>query len=139
MTAKGSSIIGFSFPAALGLKLACPERPVVAVIGDGGFLYGAQELATCRRHGLGFPVIVVNDGAFGMIDLLQRQFYGRGDFETDLENPDLQALAAAFGIGAERVHTPQGLEAALGSALAAGEMRLIELQASFRENPFARY
>jgi acetolactate synthase-1/2/3 large subunit len=139
VTAKGSSIIGFSFPAAMGLKIACPEQPVVAVIGDGGFFYGAQELATCRRHGLGFPVVVVNDGAYGMIDVLQRQIYGRGDFETDLVNPDLPALAAAYGIGAKRVESPQGLEQALRGALGSGEMRLIELKASFRENPFAKY
>ena len=139
MTAKGSSTIGFGFPAAIGLKIACPERSVVAVCGDGGFLYGAQELATCRRHGVGIPVVVVNDMAYGMIDLLQRQIYGRGDFETDLVNPDLPALAAAFGIGAERVHTPQGLELALRSALASKEMRVIELAVSFRENPFAGY
>ena len=139
VTAKGSSIIGFSFPAAIGLKIACPERSVIAVSGDGGFLYGAQELATCRRHGVGFPVVVVNDGAYGMIDLLQRQIYGRGDFETDLINPDLPALADSFGIGAERVNTPQGIEQALRSALTSKEMRVIELAASFSENPFARY
>ncbi len=139
VTAKGSSIIGFSFPAAIGLKIACPDRPLVAVIGDGGFLYGAQELATCRRHGIGFPLVVVNDGAYGMIDLLQRQIYGRGDFETDLVNPDLPALTAAFGFEAERVSTPQGLEQALRSALASKEMRVIELAVSFTENPFAGY
>ncbi|MBU0733636.1 MAG: thiamine pyrophosphate-binding protein [Proteobacteria bacterium] len=139
VTAKGSSIIGFSFPAAIGLKIACPERSVVAVIGDGGFLYGAQEMATCRRHGIGFPVIVVNDGAYGMIDLLQRQIYGRGPFETNLINPDLPALAASFGIGAERVDSPQGLEQALRSALTSKEMRVIELAAAFSENPFAKY
>ena len=139
VTAKGSSIIGFSFPAAIGLKIACPERPVVAVSGDGGFLYGAQEMATCRRHGIGFPVVVVNDGAYGMIDLLQRQIYGRGDFETDLVNPDLPALAASFGIGADRVDTPHGLEQALQSALRSKEMRVVELAASFSENPFANY
>lgn len=139
ITAKGSSIIGFSFPAALGLKIACPERPVGALIGDGGFLYCSQELATCRRHGLGFPVVVVNDGAYGMIDLLQRQIYGRGDFETDLVNPDLPGLAAAYGVAAERVKTPRGLEQALERALASREMRVIELQASFSNNPFARY
>ncbi|MBL7101986.1 MAG: thiamine pyrophosphate-binding protein [Desulfobacteraceae bacterium] len=139
VTAKGSSIIGFSFPAAIGLKIACPERSVVAVIGDGGFLYGAQEMATCRRHGIGFPVIVVNDGAYGMIDLLQRQIYGRGPFETNLMNPDLPAFAASFGIGAERVDTPQGLEQALRSALASKKMRVIELAAAFSENPFAKY
>jgi len=139
MTAKGASIIGFSLPAALGLKLACPERKVVALTGDGGFLYSAQELATCQRYGIGFPVIVVNDGAYGMIDLLQRQFYGRGDFETDLTNPDLQAFAASFGIPADRVASPEGLEPAIQSALESQEMRLIELRTSFEHNPFATY
>lgn len=75
----------------------------------------------------------------GMIDLLQRQIYGRGGFETDLVNPDLPALAASFGIGGERVDTPQGLERAVRSALRSKEMRVIELAASFPENPFARY
>jgi acetolactate synthase-1/2/3 large subunit len=139
MTAKGASIIGFSFHAAIGLKIACPERSVGAVSGDGGFLYGAQEMATCRRHGVGFPVVVVNDGAYGMIDILQRQIYGRGDFETDLVNPDLPALAAYYGIGAERVDTSQGLGQALQSALTSKKMRVIELAAAFSENPFARY
>ncbi len=139
VTAKGSAIIGFGFSAAIGLKIACPEQPVVAVSGDGGFFYGAQELSTCRRHGIGFPVVVVNDGAYGMIDLLQRQFYGRGDFETNLINPDLPAFAASFGIGAERVDSPQGLEQALKFALTSKEMRLIELAASFTENPFIKY
>lgn len=139
MTAKGSSIIGFSLPAAMGLKIACPDRAVAALIGAGGFFYGAQELATCRRHHIGIPVIVVNDGAYGMIDLLQRQVYGRGDFETDLINPDLQAYAASFGIAGERVDTPQGLEQALNRALASQEMRVIELAASFRTNPFSTY
>ena len=74
-----------------------------------------------------------------MIDILQRQFYGRGDFETDLLNPDLPALAASFGIGAERVDTPQGLEQALRSALVSQEMRVIELALAFTVNPFAGY
>ncbi len=138
ITAKGSSIIGFAFPAALGLKLASPERPVAAVTGDGGFFYGAQELSTCLRHGVGFPLIVVNDGAFGVIDYLQRLSYGRG-YETDIVNPDLQTFAASFGIEAHRVHTPNELEDTLGKALVTGKMHLIELVASFRESPFVRY
>lgn len=139
ITAKGTSIIGFSLPAAMGLKIACPERTVVALTGDGGFLYSAQELSTCRRHGIGFPVIVVNDGAYGMIDLLQRQIYGQGDFETDLINPDLKTFAASFGIAADRVDSPEGLERALRSSLESREMRLIELKTSLHHNPFATY
>ncbi len=138
VTAKGSSIIGFGFPAAIGLKLARPERPVAAVTGDGGFFYGAQELSTCIRHGVGFPLVVVNDGAFGIIDYLQRLIYGQGH-ETSLINPDLRSFAASFGVPADRVHTPDELEHALASSLATGRMHLIELEASFPESPFVRY
>jgi thiamine pyrophosphate-dependent acetolactate synthase large subunit-like protein len=74
-----------------------------------------------------------------MIDLLQRQIYGREGYETDLVNPDIRTFAASFGIAAERVDTPHGLEEALRSALASREMRIIELAVSFTENPFAAY
>jgi thiamine pyrophosphate-dependent acetolactate synthase large subunit-like protein len=73
------------------------------------------------------------------VDLLQRQIYGRGDFETDLVNPDLPALAAAYGVAADRVDTPRGLEQALSTALATREMWVIEVAASFSNNPFARF
>jgi acetolactate synthase-1/2/3 large subunit len=139
VTGKGSSIIGFAFPAAIGLKIACPDMPVVALSGDGGFFYGAQELATCRRHGIGFPVVVVNDSSFGMIELLQHQAYRRGAFETDFFNPDLRMLAASFGITSERVDSPQALEKALSTALESREMHIIELVQTFRESPFARF
>lgn len=139
VTAKGSSIIGFSFPAAAGLKLALPQRPVAALVGDGGFFYCSHEISTCLRHGIGFPVIVVNDGAFGMIGLLQEQVYRRGAFETDFVNPDLQAYAASFGIESSRVESPEALEEALSSALASGRMHLVELPATFRVSPFAHY
>lgn len=135
---RGSSVIGFSFPAAMGLKLADPGRPVAALTGDGGFFYGTQELATCRRHGIGFPLVVVNDGAFGVIDILQRLNYGRGH-ETNLVNPDFQAFAASFGIASEVVHDPTMLEEVLKKTLNSGEMCLIELVVSFKEIPFARY
>ena len=137
--AKGSAIIGFSFPAAIGLKIACPERPLVAVIGDGGFLYGAHELATCRRHNIGFPVVVVNDNSYGMIAVLERQIYGRDHFETDLLNPDIATFAASFGVGSVQTDSPEGLEQALREAMKSGEMRVIELKAAFDINPFVKY
>lgn len=139
VTAKGSSIIGFSFPAAAGLKLACPKRPVAALIGDGGFFYCSQEISTCLRHDIGFPVIVVNDGSFGMIGLLQQQMYKRGGYETGFVNPDLRAFAASFGIPSERIEGPEALSDALSDALSSGGMRLIELAATFKVSPFAHY
>ena len=138
VSAKGSSPIGFAFPAAIGARIARPEESVVALIGDGGFLYCAQELATCVRYDIGFPLIVVNDNAFGVIRYLQEKAYGRA-WESDLTNPDFVALAKSFGVDAVRVATPSGLQDALQEAILSGKMCLIELQAAFPEPAFARY
>jgi acetolactate synthase-1/2/3 large subunit len=138
VAAKGSSVIGFAFPAAMGLKLACPDRAVVAVMGDGGFFYCSNELATCVRHHIGFPLIVVNDKAYGVIDALQHLVYGEGH-ETSLVNPDLTAYVRSFGVNAVRVDSPGGLGEAVDNALKSKEMWVIELVAMFPETPFALY
>ena len=137
MTARGAMPIGFSFAAAIGAKLADPSKPVVGIIGDGGFLYDTQEMATCVKHGIGFPIIVVNDGAFRMIDYLQKASYNRG-YETGLENPDFVTLARSYGIEGVTVDSPETLGEALKAALAAETMQLIELVASFPDPPFGR-
>jgi acetolactate synthase-1/2/3 large subunit len=138
VAAKGSALLGFAFPAAMGVKVACPEKPVVAVIGDGGFLYTAQELATCVRHNIAFPVIVVNDSAYGVIRFLQKSAY-QEEYESQLTNPDFVAFARSFGVSGTRVTSPEELGPALEGALASGEMRLIELVADFSAPPFGRY
>ena len=136
--AKGSGLLGFSFPAAVGVKLARPDTPVVGLIGDGGFLYTAQELATCVRHNVGFPLIVVNDDAFGVIGYLQRTAYQEA-YQAQLTNPDFLAFAAAFGVPATRVQSPAELQSALDRTLACGEMHLIEYQMTIQEPPFGKY
>jgi thiamine pyrophosphate-dependent acetolactate synthase large subunit-like protein len=138
IAAKGASPIGFAFPAAIGVKIARPEDKVIALIGDGGFLYCAQELATCVRHKVGFPLIVVNDSAFGVIRYLQNKAYGR-DFESNLTNPDFIALAKSFGVNAVGVKSPSQLHDALQEALSSEEMWLIEVKAVFPEPAFAKY
>jgi len=138
MGAKGSAIIGFAFAAALGAKIAAPEKPIVALIGDGGFLYSTQELATCVRHGIGFPLIVVNSRSYGIIGYLQKMFH-QHEYETQLINPDFVQLAGAYGVEGCRVTSPDQLQDALAEALSSGEMRLIELVEDFPEPPFAKY
>jgi len=138
IAAKGSALLGFSFPGAIGTKVACPDKPVVGIIGDGGFLYTSQELATCVRHKIGFPLIVVNDNAYGVIGYLQRTAY-KEEYQARLTNPDFMAFANAFGVAATRVHSPEELGKALEKALAAGEMHLIELQTEIAAPPFGRY
>jgi acetolactate synthase-1/2/3 large subunit len=138
IAAKGSALLGFSFPGAIGAKVACPEKPVVGIIGDGGFLYTSQELATCVRHKIGFPMIVVNDNAYGVIGYLQRTAY-KEEYQSRLTNPDFVAFANAFGVAATRVRSPEELGRAVEKALASGEMHLIELQAEIAAPPFGRY
>lgn len=138
MGAKGSAIIGFAFAAAIGAKIASPEKPIIAVIGDGGFLYSTQELATCLKHGIGFPVIIVNSKSFGIIAYLQKTFH-KYEYESRLINPDFVALANAYGIAGRRVASPDDLGQALDEALSSGEMRIIELLEDFPEPPFGKY
>lgn len=138
IAAKGSALLGFSFPGAIGAKVAWPDKPVVGIIGDGGFLYTSQELATCVRHKIGFPLIVVNDNAYGVIGYLQRTAY-QEEYEARLTNPDFVAFAKAFGVAATRVNSPAGLGQVLEKALLSGEMHLIELQTEIAAPPFGRY
>ncbi|UCF55804.1 MAG: thiamine pyrophosphate-binding protein [Deltaproteobacteria bacterium] len=135
---RGSGTIGFAFAAAIGVKTACPEKSVLALIGDGGFLYSAQELATCMRHKIGFPVIVINDNAYGVIGFLQRSAYQKA-FESDLTNPDFVSLARAYGAQATRVDSPADLGASLEKALASKDLWVIELVAPSLQPPFPRY
>ena len=136
--AKGSSTIGFAFAAAIGIKLACPDKPLVALIGDGGFLYSEQELATCIRYKIGFPVIVVNDNAYGVIAYLQRAAYQK-EYESRLTNPDFVTLAKAYGARSLRVDSPKGLKEVLEPALASDDLWVIELNDTFPEPAFRRY
>ena len=138
IAAKGSGLLGFSFPGAIGAKVAWPRKPIVGIIGDGGFLYTAQELATCVRHKIGFPLIVVNDNAYGVIGYLQRTAY-QEEYEARLTNPDFVAFANSFGVAATRVNSPDGLGQALEKALESGEMHLIELQIEISAPPFGKY
>jgi len=136
--AKGASTIGFAFAAAIGGKIADPGRSVLALIGDGGFLYSAQELATCIRHNIKFPVIVNNDEAYGVISYLQRKNF-KIEYESRLASPNFVTLANAYGSKAVRVNSPADLEEAIKSALYSKNMWVIELASKFTEPAFERY
>jgi acetolactate synthase-1/2/3 large subunit len=115
----GSAVLGYAVPAAIGAKVALPDRQVIAVTGDGGFLFSVNELATAVKYGLGIVFLVMNDGRYGAIKWLQEAMFGRWG-EADLANPDFPALAQAFGAEGQRVERlddlPQALEKALGHA-----------------------
>ena len=121
----GSGTLGYAWPAALGAAVSLPGTPALAVVGDGGFLYGTQELAAARQYGLDVVVLVVDDSGYGILREYQRDSFGE-TYAVDLEEPDYVALAEAYGVPAERT-TPEELGAALGRAFAQDGPALVHL------------
>ena len=90
--------------------------PVLAISGDGGFLFTSNELATAVRHRIPLTVVVFNDGAFGNVRRIQEEHYGNRVIASDLANPDFVRYAESFGAEAERARNPKELRAALKRA-----------------------
>ncbi|MEW6360250.1 MAG: thiamine pyrophosphate-binding protein [Planctomycetota bacterium] len=118
--------LGYGLPAALGAKAACPDRPVVSVIGDGGFLMTCQELATAAQFGIHIVAVVVNDNCLTSIKMGQDKRWGKRFIGVDLQNPDFPALARAFGLRGCRAADDAALEAHLREALASDTTTVIE-------------
>jgi acetolactate synthase-1/2/3 large subunit len=119
--------LGFGFPTALGVKIAYPDRGVVSVIGDGGFLFAVEELATAVQERIGVVTLLFNNESFGNVLRDQRtQFQNRINGAL-LANPDFMLLAQAFGVQAHRVTSPEELRPVLRQALAAAGPVLIEI------------
>ena len=110
--------LGWGFGTALGAKAAMPDRKVLAIAGDGGFLYQMGELATAVRHNIAVVVVVFDNGAFGNVKRIQQQHYGNRLIASDLHNPDFSKLAESFGIASFKALDPPQLEDALRKAFA---------------------
>ena len=101
--------LGWGFATALGAQHARPDVPVVAISGDGGFMFTANELATAMRHRIPLVTIVFNDGAFGNVRRIQQERYGNRLIASDLANPDFVAFAKSFGAEADARQRPGGI------------------------------
>ncbi|MFI0713380.1 5-guanidino-2-oxopentanoate decarboxylase [Streptomyces inhibens] len=112
----GFGTLGYALPAAIGAKAGAPERPVVALSGDGGFQFTVQELATAADLALPLPVVVFDNGGYGEI---RDEMAARGDAPVAVDHPplDLGALARAYGGHGARATTPAALADALRTAL----------------------
>ncbi|SDH85152.1 MULTISPECIES: thiamine pyrophosphate-dependent enzyme [Bradyrhizobium] len=128
ITSGYQGTLGSGFPTALGAKVANPDRPVVAITGDGGFMFAVQELATAVQFGIGVVTLIFNNNAYGNVrrDQVQR-FEGRV-VASDLVNPDFVKLAESFGVGAARVTSPDHFRPALEKALADGGPYVIAIE-----------
>jgi acetolactate synthase-1/2/3 large subunit len=108
--------LGWGFATALGVQDARRDVPVLAISGDGGFMFTAGELATAIRHRIPLTTVVFADGAFGNVRRNQEERYGNRLIASDLANPDFVRFAESFGAAAERARTPPELAAALARA-----------------------
>jgi acetolactate synthase-1/2/3 large subunit len=116
--------MGFGLPAAIGAKLAAPDRPVVVVLGDGGFAMSGMELLTAVREKIPLTVIVFNDGRLNLIRLQQFAEFGRSE-SVDLLNPDFGAFADA--VGAQYALVDGNAEEVLRSAVSSTRVTLVEV------------
>ncbi|WP_374379080.1 5-guanidino-2-oxopentanoate decarboxylase [Dongia sp.] len=122
----GFGTLGYAVPAAIGAKIACPDRPVIAVAGDGGFMFTVQDLGTAVEQSLPIPIIVWNNDAFGQIakDMIALDIPELG---VKPKNPDYQALARAFHARAVRPGSLAEMQEAIKAAFKADGPTLIEI------------
>ena len=119
--------LGHTLPVAIGAKIARPDRPVVAVSGDGGFLYNSQELATAVQYGINVVVVVFNDNAYGNVLRAQIEEFDGHVVGTRLHNPDFVALAQSYGARGLLARDASDLESALRDAIASDTVSVIEV------------
>jgi acetolactate synthase-1/2/3 large subunit len=127
VTSGFSGTLGAGFPTALGVKVGQPDRPVVALTGDGGFLFGGSDLATAVQHGINLVTVLFNNSAYGNVLRDQRRLFDGRESGSALRNPDFQTYAKAFGVRSWQVRDAAGLRVALAEALAANAPCLIEV------------
>jgi len=135
-------LVGFSYAAGIGAKLACPDRTVVSLMGDGGFGMTMSEIGTAVAHGVNTVCIVMNNGCWGAEKAYQRDFFGGRYIGADVPNPPYDQVAKLFGAAGFRVDKAAQIEAALGAALACGKPAVVDIQVdpnalySFRRDSF---
>ena len=124
---QGFGTLGFSVPAALGAKLGRPDAPAVALIGDGGFMFTMNDLATGIRYRLGVPIVLFNNECYGVVKDIQNRNHGGRVIGVDIENPDFMDLARAYRIPGVRCPDPADLKTELARSLGRDLPTLIEI------------
>ena len=128
--------LGAGFPTALGVQVACPDRAVLSINGDGGFMFNAQELSTAVQQGLGVVAVVFVDGAYGNVKRMQENLYGGRVIATELRNPDFVKLAESFGATGMRVDTPGQLHDAVAGAWGRSTPTVVAVDVGKFPDPF---
>lgn len=135
-------LVGFSFACGLGIKLAAPDRPVISLMGDGGFGMTVSELSTAVDHGINTVTVVMNNGCWGAEKAYQRDFFGGRYIGADISSPPFDKLAELYGAKGYRADTLKGMAEAIEAALTCGKPAVVDVQVdpaalySFRRDSF---
>lgn len=135
-------LVGFSFACGLGAKLACPERPMISLMGDGGFGMTVSELSTAVDCGINTVTVVMNNGCWGAEKAYQRDFFGERYIGADISSPPFDKLAELYGAKGYKVETLADFGPAVETALACGKPAVIDVSVdpaalySFRRDSF---
>jgi acetolactate synthase-1/2/3 large subunit len=136
VTSGGAGTMGFALPAALGAKVAQPEKQVIAVIGDGGYQMTFQELGTIMQYEIPVKILVLNNSFLGMVRQWQQLFHGKRYSCTEMVNPDFIKIAEAYSIPARRVNQRENLQDALREMLESPTSYFLEVVVGREDNVF---
>lgn len=133
LISNGFAAMGISIPGALAAKLVYPERKILAITGDGGFMMNSQELETALRENLPFVTLIFKDSSYGLIKWKQMQRYGKAN-SVDFTNPDFKLLAEAMGLKGYRIESADALIPTLEEAFAQKVPAVIDCAVDYGEN-----
>ncbi|RMG43121.1 MAG: biosynthetic-type acetolactate synthase large subunit [Candidatus Dadabacteria bacterium] len=136
ITSGGLGTMGFALPAAFGATVAGANRPVIAIIGDGGFQMTLQELGTIAQEGTALKMVVLNNSYLGMVRQWQELFFEKRYSEVEIKSPDLVKLADAFGIAGRKICRRENLKEAVNEMLESEGPYLLEIQVKKEDNVF---
>lgn len=136
VTSGGLGTMGFGLPAAIGAKVACPDRQVLCLVGDGGFQMTIQEIMTIVQERAGVKIIVLNNGFLGMVRQWQELFFAKRYASTELVNPDFVKVVDALGLPSRRITTSAEIDGGIGWLLDTDGPCFLEVATDPEENVF---
>ncbi len=136
VTSGGLGTMGFALPAAMGAKMGCPDREVVAIIGDGGFQMTIQELGTVFQTKIPIKIVVLNNGFLGMVRQWQQMFFDKRYASTEMVNPDFVTIARGYQIKSDKVSERSQLKNAIKEMMEANEPYFLEVIVEKENNVF---
>ena len=128
--------MGYGFATALGVQVGNPDKAVVSINGDGGFMFNLPELATAVQSNIPLVAIVFNDNTYGNVKRQQKEWFDGRYIASDLHNPDYQKLADAMGMRGYRAESPDALKNTLLKAFEARQPCLIEVPVGEMPSPW---